>query len=427
MATESELSEQHDYHIAFFSNTYLPFVGGVSRSIELYRKYLHAVGCKVQIYAPQYEGAPSDGEDVRRIMSLTDFNNSGFSIPMPLSAKPYLDMEEEFFDLVHVHHPFFLGEMGMRVARRERLPLVFTYHTQYEQYTHYVPVDKETADRTIIRHATEFCNLCELVIAPTSDIETLLRTRGVTTRIEVLPTGIELAKYPRESPEGFKQRLGLKSDDVLLLHVGRLAKEKNLGFLFEAVLDAMRDRTNVHWAIAGQGDEDDVLRKMVDNSGVDPARIHFLGMLEAAALREYYVMADLFVFSSRSETQGMVLVEAMGGATPVIALDADAVRLVVLDGQNGRLLPGDCTARDFAAAIVEAIDQPNLRKTWADNARKVAVDYDMPVLTERLRDLYKSLKLIPRHRLKQETMAFGMLGTFIETIWDKLLGSTLDD
>jgi hypothetical protein len=139
-----------------------------------------------------------------------------------------MDFSGQAFDVVHVHHPFLLGEMGLRLARQNRLPLVFTYHTLYERYTHYVPMNQEMAARTILRHTVDFCNMCDLVIAPTRDLADALLARGISARIEILPTGIELERYGQANRQALRSELGLGDDAPLLIHVGRLAKEKNL-------------------------------------------------------------------------------------------------------------------------------------------------------------------------------------------------------
>jgi glycosyltransferase involved in cell wall biosynthesis len=281
-------------------------------------------------------------------------------------------------------------------------------------------MNEDTAARTIIRHATGFCNLCDMVIAPTEGIRSLLRERGVETRIEVLPSGVELSQYDEATPDLARERLDIAKDDTMLLHVGRLAKEKNLHFLVAAVLRAMSTLDKAHFVIAGQGDEEQALRALAAESGIPQNRIHFAGLVVGKELVDLYVAADLFVFSSCSETQGMVLVEAMAGTTPVIALDADAIRDLVVDGLNGRLLPGACSEKEYAAAIVDAVNAPDLRSAWAKQARETATAFDMPLLASRLESLYKELKLMPRHRHKQGTMSFGLIGSFIETIWEDI-------
>jgi 1,2-diacylglycerol 3-alpha-glucosyltransferase len=415
------MQDPTDYHIAFFSNNYLPFVGGVTRSIQLYHAQLKKLGAMVRIYAPEYEGAHEDSEEVRRIISLTGFNHSDFSIPMPLSFKPLVDFRNEDFDLVHVHHPFFLGEMGMRMARSERLPLIFTYHTRYEQYTHYAPISEDTAVRTITKHANDFCELCDLVIAPTKDMEQHLRERGVTTDIEVLPTGVDMEAYRHADAQAARKKLGIAPEAPMLLHVGRLAKEKNENYLFSAVLEVLREVKDAVFVVAGDGEKRAELEAMCAKDATCKARVRFLGTVEAAALIPLYAAADLFLFSSVSETQGMVLVEAMAGGTPVIALDADAIRDVVEDDVNGRLLHAGTSDREYARAVMEALANPDRRRQWSEGALKTADGFDMTRLAARMLECYRHVKLLPHHRLKQGTMSFGLVGSYLGTVWEKLL------
>lgn len=408
----------YDYNIAFFTNTFLPFVGGVSNSINLYATHLERLGQHVLIYAPSYPDAQEDTAGVRRILAIPNAGGAEFSLPLPASLKPLLDFAEKEFDLVHVHHPFLLGETGLRMARSERIPLVFTYHTQYEQYTHNIPLDDELSAKALIKHATEFCEMCDLVIAPTPGIADLLRERGVTTRIEVLPSGIELARYRNADAATTRQQLGLAPDHKLILHVGRLAKEKNLAYLFTALAQALQATPNARFLIAGSGPDDESLRALLAPVA---SQVSFLGTVTGDALIALYTAADLFVFSSSSETQGMVLVEAMAGGTPVIALDADAMRAILQDNHNGRLLPADTTPQAYAEAVTAALAPGGPLPQWSEAARQTAQPFDMPQLATRLLQHYHSLKGLPRHRIKKETMTFGLLRNFLTTLWDELI------
>lgn len=409
-----------DYNIAYFTNTYLPFVGGVSNSVHLYAEYLRRGGVNVLIYAPTYSEQSEDTPGVRRIIAIPSAGSTEFSLPLPGSLKPMIDFAAQEFDLVHVHHPFLLGETGMRMARGEQLPLVFTYHTQYEQYTHNVPLNEETTAKALIKHASEFCEMCDLVIAPTEGIRALLRARGVTSRIEVLPSGIELARFLTADPRPVRAKLGLGADQPLLLHVGRLSREKNLEYLFNAVLIALEALPDAVFVVAGKGPDEDTLRALVSERGVAADRVCFLGPVIGDDLIALYAAADLFVFASTSETQGMVLVEAMAGATLVIALDADAMRDIVRDGENGRLLPDTATPAAYAEAIVASVSSRDDLARWSAAARETARAFDMPVLAARLHGHYRSLKALPRHRLKKETMTFGLIRNFLATLWDEL-------
>ncbi|MDZ4859643.1 MAG: glycosyltransferase [Candidatus Hydrogenedentes bacterium] len=403
-----------DYHVAFFTNTYLPFVSGVSRSVHLYYEHLKALGNRLVIYAPQYNGSLEDNEDVRRILSLSNFNNTEFSLPL-VSTKPVTDFQYEGFDIVHVHHPFLLGETGLNMARRDKVPLIFTYHTQYEKYTHYVPIGEDTAVRTILKHANDFCNMCDLVIAPTRDVKKQLRQRGVTSRIDILPSGIEQTAYAAAKPEAARESLGIGPEQPILLYVGRLAHEKNLKFLVGAALKALEQRPDAVFVLAGSGKHENELK---DQASADKnSQVRFVGTVTGEDLINLYTAANVFLFASTTETQGMVLVEAMAGATPVVARDADAVRDVVVDNVNGRLLRADATEEEFADAILHAINGEEAAK-WSAGARETAQAYDMPKLAAKLQRKYRALKLEPRHRLKSDTMSFGLIQSYFSTVWE---------
>ncbi len=409
-----------DYRIAFLTNTYLPFVSGVSRSVDLYHRYLRKRGDYVLIYAPEYEGEAEDDHDVRRLPAIKQFNSTDFSLPLPVAFRRTMNFSAELFDVVHVHHPFLLGEVGLRMARQHRLPLVFTYHTQYENYTHYVPVDHSIARETIIRHTREFCNLCDLVIAPSCDIEKMLHDRGVDTGIEVLPSGIELADYENGRPEVARNRLGINADAPLLVYVGRIAHEKNLEYLVNACLRVLNEMPRAHLAIVGDGKNRRHIESLAKGSGVASKRVHFTGKLMGQELVDMYTAATLFVFASKSETQGMVLVEAMAAGAPVVVLDADAVSDVAKDGENGRVLPTDATEGEFAEAVLTALEDPDKLNSWREGARKTAAGFDMELFADRLHEIYRFLKCIPNHRLKDETMSFGLIRNYFETVWEDL-------
>jgi glycosyltransferase involved in cell wall biosynthesis len=414
------MAQELGYRIAFFTNTYHPFVGGVARSVDLYRTYLKQAGHDVVVYAPEYDEETDDADDVRRLPAIRQFNQTDFSLPLPVSFKPVVDLYREAFDVIHVHHPFLLGEMGMRMARTYRLPLVFTYHTQYEQYTHNVPFDQDTSARTIIKHSKEFCDLCDLVIAPTSDVRAMLEERGVTSRIAVLPTGIEKAQYDKGDREEGRKLLGLESNASVLLHVGRLSKEKNLPYLLEASLHTLTRCPDARLVIVGDGDAREELEATVEKAGDVGGQVHFTGKLTGMDLINAYAAADLFVFASKSETQGMVLAEAMAAGNPVVALEGNGIRDVLRDNENGRMLPGNTSAEDYGQAVADLLHDKNKLEAWRKAALETAAQMDMPILTEKLLEEYRTLKLMPNQALQQETMSFGLIRSYFETVWSDI-------
>jgi 1,2-diacylglycerol 3-alpha-glucosyltransferase len=414
------MPSKENYHVAFFTNTYLPFVAGVALSVDLFQRYLRALGDRVVVYAPEYDRPAQNEDGVQRLPSIRQFLHSDFSVPLPLAGGTFMDFGKELFDVVHVHHPFLLGEMGLRLARQHRLPLVFTYHTLYEEYTHYVPLNERMARKTIIRHCIDFAELCDLVIAPTRDIRRMLRERGVQTPIEVLPTGVERKQFARADAAAARRRLAIPLDAPMLVYVGRLAPEKNLDYLVSACLDVLEEVPHAHLVVAGDGQHRDHLPELAEARGYGGERVHFTGKVVGKNLVDLYAAGTLFVFASKTETQGMVVLEALTAGTPVVALDANGVRDFVEDGINGRLVPGDADESVFAQTVLDALKDPERLRNWSLAARETTAKYDMPEIAKRLHRLYRSLKTRPNHRLKRESMSFGLVRNYFETVWEEL-------
>ncbi|HWR75953.1 MAG TPA: glycosyltransferase, partial [Thiobacillus sp.] len=177
-------------NILIFTNTFTPHVGGVARSVEAFTEEYRTRGHRVLVVAPEFPDMPQDEVDVVRIPAIQNFNASDFSVVLPIH--PALSETIDAFrpDIVHSQHPFLLGMTAVRIARHRGLPLVFTHHTLYEQYTHYVPGDSPALKRFAIELATRYANLADQVFAPSESIRDLLQQRGVVTPIAVVPTGV---------------------------------------------------------------------------------------------------------------------------------------------------------------------------------------------------------------------------------------------
>ncbi len=324
--------------ILMLTNTYLPHVGGVARSVERTRLALTARGHQVCVIAPEFSGGESqEEENVIRVHALQNFNGSDFSVRLPILGQ--LDEPVKAFapDLVHAHHPFLLGDTAVRLASDYRLPLVFTHHTLYEQYTHYVGSSAPGLKRFAAQLSTEFANLCDHVVAPSGSLQKLIRRRGVKTPITVVPTGLDREAYDPPG-KGHRQAWDLPESAFVVGHIGRLAAEKNLGFLGLALARFLRENKGAYALFAGQGPMEAKLKHRFEKLGVAD-RVRFAGVLRGSDVTRAYATMDLFAFASKSETQGMVLAEAMAVGTPVIALNAPGARDIVRDGVNGLLLP----------------------------------------------------------------------------------------
>jgi len=336
-------------NILTFTNTYTPHVGGVARSVDGFARAYRALGHRVVVVAPRFEGMPEHETDVVRFPALQHFNGSDFSVPVPVPGILSATVEALRPDIVHSHHPFLLGDTALRVAAARSLPVVFTHHTMYEKYTHYVPGDSPRMQRFAIELATGYCNLCDAVIAPSETVAEILRDREVEVRIEVIPTGVDLEAFRKGDRARGRRGAGLPEDAYVVGHVGRLAPEKNLGFLARVLARfAARDK-RVRVLIAGAGPSKDAIAQEFEAEGVSD-RLAMLGVLDHKALADVYRALDVFAFASQSETQGLVVAEAMAAGVPVVAIDAPGVREVVRDGHNGRLLQREDVDK-FVAAL----------------------------------------------------------------------------
>ncbi|MDR2877760.1 MAG: glycosyltransferase, partial [Chromatiales bacterium] len=408
-------------NIVMVTNTYAPHVGGVAHSIVAFREEFRRAGHRVLIVAPEFPHQDAQEIGVIRIPALQNFNGSDFSVVLPIPGL-LLDVLDEFQpDIIHSHHPYLLGMTALRNARYRKLPLVFTHHTLYERYTHYIPGDSPAFARFIIELATRYANLTDQVFAPSESVAELIRARGVTTPITVVPTGIALERFGVGNGPSCRHRFGIPRDAFVIGHVGRLEAEKNLGLLAEAVVRFMADDAAVHFLVVGKGEYAAHIREVFARAGMED-RLHLAGPLVDADLVDAYHAMEVFAFSSTSETQGMVLIEAMAAGTPVVALDACGAREVVRDGQEGRLLREE-NPHAFADALrwLRALDsQRRVRVQCA--ARERARRYAMPAMAQRALAVYEHL--IARDASGEEAVP-GAFGSIFDRIGD-LLGAEWD-
>jgi glycosyltransferase involved in cell wall biosynthesis len=405
-----------------FTNTYLPHVGGVARSVSTYEEEFCRRGHEVWIVAPEFEGAEDSSGRVLRMPAIQNFNGSDFSvrIPQPGVLADFIDTVRP--DLLHSHHPFLLGDAALRLAWSRRLPLVFTYHTMYEQYTHYVPLDSDAIKRFVIQMSTEYCNLCDHLIAPSESVATVLRERGVTVPISSIPTGINLELYASGNGPAFRHKLKIDQEATVVGHVGRLAAEKNLDYLAEAVGRFMATQTDAVFLIVGNGDAADSMRRIFE-AHAEPHRIIMAGQQTGQDLADAYAAMDVFAFSSKSETQGMVLAEAMAAGIPAVALDAAGAREIVND-TNGRLLNANATTAEFAAALADITRDADRLTQLSTGARESAREFSIEVCADQLLDVYEGLVRASSPRLAPDAGPWDRLLGRLEIEWNLLVEKT---
>ncbi len=379
--------------ICMFTNTYLPHVGGVARSVDFFSQDLRKRGHEVLVVAPTFPEAREIGsvkEGMLRVPAIQNFNGSDFSVRIPI---PFIiDQKIDGFqpDIVHSHHPFLLGDAAMRAARYRRLPLVFTHHTLYERYTHYVSADSEVMKRFAIHLVTEYANLCTRVVAPSESVARLIRKRGVNRPIAEIPTGVDVDFFREGQGGRFRRKMTIPDDVRVIGHLGRLAPEKNLSYLADAVVDYMTTDETAWFLVVGAGPSGKAIEERFRSEEMAD-RLIMAGKLTGRSLADAYGAMDLFVFSSKSETQGMVLTEAMAAGRPVISLDASGAREVVRDRENGRLLAADTPPERFAEAIGEFFKSPETAEKWGKTAAETAKAFSRDASAEKMEKLYDAM------------------------------------
>jgi glycosyltransferase involved in cell wall biosynthesis len=413
----AKITNTKKMNILMMTNTFTPHVGGVARSVQAFTNGYRKRGHRVLVVAPEYENMPEKEMDVIRIPAIQHFNQSDFSVVLPIPGFLTSAVEKFRPDIVHAHHPFLIGGTALRVAHTLMLPLFFTHHTMYEQYTHYVPADSEPLKRFVMDLSTRYANLCDRVFAPSESVASILNSRGVETPIDIVPTGVDCEKFGRGSGPGFRMAVDIPEDAFVVGHVGRLAPEKNLQFLAEGVADFLKTESRGHFLVVGQGPSEKMIRNLFSDKGI-AHRLHFTGSLDHPLLTSAYRAMDVFAFASKSETQGMVLTEAMAAGLPVVALDAPGAREVVTDQYNGRLLYSGSVDQFASALRWTASLSPEQMYRLRQGAKKTAQVFSMDRSVEKALGCYQTmLKKMPAHR-HDEFNKWTTAMRLVKTDWD---------
>ncbi len=408
------------------TNTYSPHVGGVARSIEAFTTEYRQRGHRVLVVAPMFDNVPENEHDVIRIPAIQNFNGSDFSVALPIPGILSNTMQKFEPDVIHSHHPFLIGSRALRIAHTHEIPLVFTHHTKYEEYTHYVPGDSQALKRFVIELSTNYANLCDQVFVPSESIAAIVRERGVKTPVAVVPTGVNLSRFKNADGLKFRKSIGISKDAFVIGHLGRLAKEKNLEFLTHAVISFLKKHAQANkvcFLLAGEGPMNNVIQEMFADNNLSN-QLYTVGILDSNEVANAYNAMDIFAFASKSETQGMVITEAMAGGAPVVAIDAPGVREVVRDQINGRLLQSE-NIDEFTAAL-DWIESKSIkeRQELQKQAEATAVEFSMQRSADKALEHYQRIKSQSLSSRNEEYFSWASALNFIEAEWERLKGIT---
>jgi len=375
--------------IAIFTNNYLPNPFGVSMSIESFRKEFERLGHTVYIFAPYNKGYIDENKNVFRYPAIDlKFKNIRFPIAISYSYKISRLLEKLEIDVIHAQHPNLIGSAAKKWAKKKNVPLVFTWHTLYDKYAHFVPIIPAAwAAAWAIGNAVSYANSCDQIIVPTKSVEKIIADWGVRNQnIVAIPTGVEKSFLENPQRQAMREQLGLLDGEVALLLVSRMTAEKNVQFLVRAALQVLKKNKQVKLILAGEGHELPQLRKIIFQAGLSN-QVIFQGIVARDVTKDIYAAGDIFVYASKSETQGMIISEAMCLGLPVVAVNATGINDTVVDKETGFLVSEN--EAEFAEAVQKLIDDENLRRNFGENGKKIALaNYTSEICAAKMLEIY---------------------------------------
>jgi glycosyltransferase involved in cell wall biosynthesis len=382
--------------ILYISDVYFPRVNGVSTSIRTFVKQMQSLGHEVHLIAPEYAATTEDEAWIRRIPARSIyFDPEDKLMKWGTVMQKLPGLRRENYDIIHVHTPFVAHYLGLRLARELNVPCIETYHTFFEDYLHhYLPWIPKLIARGMARAISKRqCNAVDAIVAPSAPMLSVLRAYGVKAAAEVIPTGLQAHSFKEADGKAFRIKYGIPLERPMLLFVGRVAFEKNISFLLEMTKVLIEKHPDALLVVAGQGPAEKSLHKLAADLDLDD-NIKFIGYLDRnTELNACYQAADIFVFSSKSETQGLVLLEAMAQGTPVVAIAELGTASILIEGQGALIAPDNI--KGFAEKVHQLLQYPQDRYELGKAALTYATEnWTAKLQVERMLHFYHHVKSV---------------------------------
>jgi glycosyltransferase involved in cell wall biosynthesis len=379
--------------ILFLSDVYFPRINGVSTSIETFRHELRKLGHTVHLIAPDYPGSSSDESDIMRAPSRQlPFDPEDRLMKFSWVMAHLEKLRGEHYDIIHIQTPFVAHYLGVKLSRLLDIPCIETYHTFFEEYLHhYIPFVPKTMMGSVARRFSRHQgNSLDGMVVPSRPMMEVLRNYGVTTHAEVIPTGLEPESFVLGNGDDFRRKYGIALDRPMLLFVGRVAHEKNIGFLLQVVDRVRKDIPEILFLIAGEGPAREGLEHEVSKLGLS-GNVMFIGYLDRnTELNSCYHSADIFVFSSRTETQGLVLLEAMAQGVPVVSTAEMGTRDVLREGAGVWIAKEEL--EDFSGKVIRMLrEEAGVKISLGEAGREYAHGWSASKQAERMLNFYQSV------------------------------------
>lgn len=412
--------------IAFFTETYLPQLNGVSISLAFEKKKLEDLEHKVYVFAPKIAGDKDTQKDVISLSSMKVLNTEpAQQIALPVPNKTFRKMLSVKLDVVHAHGGGFFSFLGYQLALAKGYPYVLTYHTYLAKYTHYFFIKNELVTSRVAANGSKLvCNLADVVVVPSEKMKKVLESYGVSKKIAVVPNPIDTIKFKPTEKGYLRSKLGLDQKSLILLTASRLGKEKNIDFLIKAFALVAKKNKNSYLVVVGDGPEKKNLEALVSKLHLE-GRVQLTGFIDSEKMPQVYSDSDIFLFASVSETQGMVVPEAAACGLPLVVVKDQAFLGAVENHFNG--YETENKVQVFARKMGSLIENKAKREEFGRNSEKlIKENFDPDKIITKLESVYKEAvkirKADPRvsNRLQSSFKSFIGLFRYVRSLNKKL-------
>ncbi len=379
-------------NILFISDVFFPRVNGVSTSINIFATELKALGHQVTLIAPSYSDEDKHEEWIVRVPSHKIYFDPEDRLMNFGKLKALLPwIRDRHFDVIHIHTPFTAHYVGIHFGKKLDIPVVETYHTFFEDYLHhYLPFIPQFISRKLARTISRRqCNAVDGIVSPSKPMLDVLKQYGIKTPAEVVATGLDGSSFANVDGEHFRISHDIPLTQPMLLFVGRVAHEKNINFLLEMHVKLIRNHPDALLVITGEGPAEESIKHSMDRLGITN-KVRMIGYLDRShELIACYKAADIFVFASKSETQGLVLLEAMAQGTAVVALAELGTKSILIEGEGVLIAKDDVD--DFAHKVSVLLSDPTKRQMIGERGRQYAQEkWGAGTLAKKIFKFYKN-------------------------------------
>lgn len=371
--------------IGFFADGYLPQKNGVATSVAEYADALEKNGHTLTLIAPKYPGYNDTKKNVIRLSSIRYKKETGVRVAIYLPEKAFRELLKLDFDIIHGHGDGPITMLGWTIAKRKNIPFILSHHTFWNRYTHYFPAGRLIHPRIVEKFTQLFANSCSAIISPSHVSKRELKQYGVTKPITVIHHGLNLSNYKPGNTNFLRKKIKIPTDHKILLYVGRLGKEKSVDVLLQAFQLIHKKDPKTNLVLIGNGTQKEQLEQYAAKLGLADST-HFLGEVDYKQVPSVFQSADIFVFMSKTETLGKVILEAMAAGLPTVTLNIAPYKELITHKSEGLLV--SASIRSFANGVLKLLSDDMLRNSMSQNAKAKAEKFSITTAIEKIEAIY---------------------------------------